>query len=67
MQIEDVKRFLRKVEKFAEEDDFEAAHSTEIDLWYVVLRAVAGGAENAQELAKEALKSQELEFGRYCA
>jgi len=45
--------------------DNEKAHSLEDDLWEEVLNAIACGASNPQELAREALKTQEIEFNRW--
>jgi hypothetical protein len=47
--------------------DYEVAHSKEDDLHADVLAAIARGATNAQELAQAALKTEEIEFPRYCA
>lgn len=47
--------------------DYEAAHSMEDRLWAEVLSAIADGADGAPELARAALKSQNIDFGRWCA
>lgn len=47
--------------------DDEAAHLREDDLWRDVLRAVADGAADPAGLARAALATLDLEFGRYCA
>lgn len=47
--------------------DDEAAHSLEDDLWGEVLREIAAGADNAAELAAAALKSNDIDFARWCA
>ena len=47
--------------------DSEAMHSAEDGLHQVVLQAIADGATNAQELAREALKTLGIEFERWCA
>ena len=47
--------------------DPECAHSSEDTLRDDVLEAIAAGAPNAQELAREALKTNDLTFPRWCA
>jgi hypothetical protein len=47
--------------------DDEAAHAIEDDLYFKVLTAIANGAENAAELAFEALRASEINFARWCA
>lgn len=48
--------------------DDEAAHVTEDELYADVLRAIAAGrCRKAAELAQEALKTQDIEFARWCA
>lgn len=51
-------------------DDDEAAHSTEDGLREAVLKDIASDAytrEECREFAKEALKTSEIEFARWCA
>jgi hypothetical protein len=47
--------------------DPELAHCLESELYIEVLRAIAQGAPNAQELATEALKAKEIKFPRWFA
>ena len=47
--------------------DPEVAHSQRDYLWECVLEAIVEGAENPKELAEEALKSEEIDFPRWCA
>lgn len=47
--------------------DYEAAHGREDQLHAKVLRAIADGAPNAAELAEAALKTEAIDFPRYCA
>lgn len=47
--------------------DDEAAHSHEDDLYVEVLQAVAAGHPDAAVLASEALKTRDIDFGRWCA
>lgn len=45
--------------------DDEAAHVAEDNLWALVLREIAAGAEHPALLAKEAIKTAELQFSRW--
>lgn len=47
--------------------DNEACHGYEDNLWRSVLESIAEGAKNPKELAIEALKTQELDFHRWCS
>lgn len=47
--------------------DDEVAHSMEDDLRRDALKAIAEGAENAEEIARIALSTDELDFERWCA
>lgn len=48
--------------------DFEAAHVLEDELYLKVLRGIADGTcEDPQQVAKEAIKTQNISFPRYCA
>lgn len=44
---------------------YDEAHRLEKDLWRDVLQAIADGAENPADLAREALKSREIVFTRW--
>lgn len=47
--------------------DFEAAHIMEDELYLKILRGIADGTcENPQQVAKEAIKTQNISFPRYC-
>lgn len=48
-------------------DDNEQAHAMEDALRDVVLQAIANGAENAAELAREVLRTGDIEFSRWYA
>lgn len=48
-------------------DNPEGAHTLEDALYLDVLRAIADGAENPEELAREALLAAEIMFPRWCA
>ncbi len=64
MNIETVRRLIRGIEIEALDHDDEVAHTLEDELYLQVLRhhAVQGCP-----LAKEALKTQDIEFARWCA
>ena len=47
--------------------DDEVAHGHEDVLYVAVLQAIAGGAPDAAALAAEALRTQEIDFARWCA
>ena len=49
----------------AHADDNERAHADEDDLWRDVLRAIAAGHPEPQQLAEAAVKSTEIEFTRW--
>jgi hypothetical protein len=65
VKVETVVRLVEKIRKDAW--DAENAHSQEDDLYDRVLRAVARGDENARALAREALKTNDIDFPRWCA
>lgn len=65
MTPEDVRRRTAEIRAIAARGDEEAAHGEEDRLHEDVLRAVAGGAEKAAELAAEALRTRKIAFARY--
>ncbi len=65
MTVELVRKRVSEVD--AVKDDDEAAHSREDSLWYDVLSAIANGSDCAKELAVEALKTEQINFQRWCA
>ncbi len=65
MTIEDVKKRIAAIREV--KGDYEKAHSREDELWCDVLRAISKGADNAQELAQEVLKSRRIQFARACS
>mgnify|MGYP001574831754 CR=1 FL=1 len=65
MTVDDVEAKLVQIEQVL--DDTEAAHCLEDDLHVEVLRAIGEGADNAQDLAKSALKTLELIKNRWYA
>ena len=62
MTIEEVRETLRQID--AAKSDDEKAHSMRDDLWQDVLEALA---DEGSELAREALKSEDIRFCRWCA
>lgn len=65
MDVKQVKQVIACID--AVKEDYEAAHYMEDNLYLDVLRHIAEGGENAQAIAKEALKSREIDFNRYTA
>jgi len=57
----------RVAEISREASDWERAHKCEDDLYLNVLNAIAEGAPNAKELAREALVAHLIGFPRYVA
>ena len=47
--------------------DDEVQHSMEDGLHYAVLEAIAAGSPDAAGLAREALRTADLNFARWCA
>lgn len=68
MNVSDVQKRLEDIANEADDGDNEAAHSMEDDLYFAVLKAIAEGkTDDPQSLAREALKSADIEFTRWCA
>lgn len=65
MTVADVKKWISRIKDVA--DDDEVAHTEEDRLHQEVLAAIADGAPNAAELAREALKTSKINFSRWCA
>ena len=66
MTVADVKTRVRAIKKMAHDD--ESAHSSEDQLREDVLRAIADGtATDSKQLAREALKTSDIKFARWCA
>jgi electron transfer flavoprotein alpha/beta subunit len=65
MTIEQVKERVERIRAAARDD--EAAHSLEDALHEDVLVAIAAGAPDASELAREALMTRHIDFARWCA
>jgi hypothetical protein len=66
--IQDVKDDIEAIKHYAcNKNDPEMAHGMEDDMFIDVLRAIADGAPDAQELAREAIKSVLLDYPRWYA
>ncbi|MEU0018034.1 hypothetical protein ABZ173_10225 [Streptomyces rochei] len=65
LTAEDVARRLAKIQTLQGDD--EAAHGEEDLLHRDVLAAIAAGAPDAQLLAAAALRTETLDFSRWCA
>lgn len=65
MTLDQVRARVAEVRALASDD--EAAHSAEDDLRAVVLRAIADGAADPQELARIVLGTSAIEFSTWCA
>jgi hypothetical protein len=67
MTVEDVKTEVERIRQMADFDEDEDAHKAEDKLRQDVLQAIAESHPGAVLLAAEALKTDEIEFGRwYC-
>lgn len=64
MKVEDVMFQVDQIKEVAVTDD-EKAHGLEDSLWESVLVSIAHGAKNAQGLARAALKTRLIKFGRW--
>jgi hypothetical protein len=61
-------RALEELERIrAMAGDDEAAHGAEDEFRAAVLADIAGGAPNAAKLAAIALRTDEIDFARWCA
>lgn len=64
MNVKAIQKQIQKIEELSMNDS-EASHAEEDWLYLKVLRAIARGAPNARDLAREALKTQKLGLVRY--
>ena len=62
LTVDMVKGRIKEMEKYLKTNDY--CHMKEDYLWYLVLAAISEGASNPQELAKEALKTLNLDYQR---
>ncbi|UXC68588.1 hypothetical protein N4627_05685 [Limosilactobacillus vaginalis] len=65
MTLSEVKDTVRTITEC--KDDFEMAHEMEDDLYKDVLKEMIAGNPEAQAMAREALKTKQIDFARYCA
>ncbi len=65
LTIHDVVTRVKAIELMSGDD--EAAHGAEDKLWGDVLLSIQNGSTHPHELAREALKTKELKFSRWCA
>ena len=65
MTTDEIKERVAAIGKIAWDD--EVAHGQEDQLYADVLRYLAAGLGEAAELAREALKTEEISFARWCA
>lgn len=65
MTLSEVENMVRDINDC--KDDFEMAHEMEDDLYKDVLKEVVAGNPEAQLMAREALKTKQIDFARYCA
>jgi len=64
--LRDVRRWLDSCRAHAELGDYRMAHSVEDHTWVVALRIIARGeCPNPSEIAREALKTEDIEFERW--
>lgn len=65
-RVNEVKKWVDSIKDSRR--DFEAAHVLEDELYLKILRGIAAGTcEDPQQVAKEAIKTQDINFPRYCA
>lgn len=65
-RVNEVKKWVDSIKDSRR--DFEAAHVFEDELYLKILRGIAAGTcEDPQQVAKEAIKTQDINFPRYCA
>ena len=65
-RVNEVKKWIDSIKDSRR--DFEAAHVLEDELYLKILRGIADGTcEDPQQVAKEAIKTQNISFPRYCA
>ncbi|PEH04339.1 hypothetical protein CP356_05705 [Lactobacillus sp. UMNPBX5] len=65
MNLKEVKKTVNDIKESVV--DFEGAHELEDDLYEAVLKEVVSGNPESKEMAREALKTKQIDFARYCA
>ena len=67
MNVEDVRKKVAEISAVSDEDD-EQAHLSEDELYQEVMEAIANGeCDDPAGCAKEALKTLDIDFSRWCA
>lgn len=64
LTVANVKRRVEVIKRAAVHDA-EIAHTAEDGLWDAVLTAIAAGVSNPAELARAALETKAIKFGRW--
>lgn len=67
LTTQDIRDRIARIITAADRGDDESAHSMEDTLHQDVLAAIAANAPDSGALAYEALKTQQLDFNRWCA
>lgn len=65
MNLKEVKKTVNDIKESVV--DFEGAHELEDDLYEAVLKEIVSGNPESKEMAREALKTKQIDFARYCA
>ena len=65
MSLDELKERINHIRTIAYENDDESAYNAEIQLRHDVLKAIAEGSANAEEIAKLVLTTSDIEFGRW--
>lgn len=65
MTTEDIRKRIAEIKDHI--GDPETAHGLEDDLYYDVLEYISKGKSRIAELARETLKSDDIDFERWCA
>ena len=60
MTPDEVRKRVALIKSLANEKDYESAHAEEDSLYHDVLDVIAGGATNAQELARLVFETQSV-------
>ena len=65
MTVGEIRERIQQIGEYASRDSNDEAHVDEDDLYLDTLRAIAEGASNARELAREAMRANALEYERW--
>ena len=66
MNLNVIKNRVKEIKAIAATDP-ESAHSKEDDLYADIIATLASGGKVTREMAQEALKTQKMDFPRWCA